>query len=294
MDKYIESLGIVCRVLLAVFLFVLIQLVFIFGFDFLGINTDIYQGLFSTLYGIAVLAVFGFYCYKRSKKKEDFLMMQKPGYMTVFSAVVIAFGLLGFVTLYMYIFTVISMSNAPLQEDMAQYAESVDRFITTDAATVPYWDSILDFISATIIITLAEELVFRGVIFGELINRFHPIIAAVMSSLLFGILHGISVHIGYAFFCGVILCLVYYYSGSIWVSFLVHAIFNFMGSSLFSLFDSGIFGDLYEISDMIKYYTALFEVICILPGIAGYLLIYVIYKEDKKKKAEPKVEEVAV
>ena len=120
-------------------------------------------------------------------------------------------------------------------------------------------------------------------IFGELKNKIHPVLAAVISSLIFGILHGVSVHIGYAFICGIVLSLVYYYTGSIWVSYIVHALFNLIGSSVFALMDSGIFGDLTEISNFFAFFLAVFEIICILPGIAGFLLIMAIYKGKNKK-----------
>ena len=283
MSKVIDGLGVLFRILLAVFLFVLIQLTVLLGFKAAGLDTKIYNGLFSTVYGTIMIGAFLLFAYVLSFKRDKLLMTAKPNYMQVFSAIVIAFGLLGLVNIYIYAATVISQYFVPLQEDLAQYNENVDRFATIEASTVPYWDTILDFIASFMIIPFTEELVFRGVIFGELKNKIHPVLAAVISSLIFGILHGVSVHIGYAFICGIVLSLVYYYTGSIWVSYIVHALFNLIGSSVFALVDSGIFGDLTDISNFSAFFLAVFEIICILPGIAGFLLIMAIYKEKNKK-----------
>lgn len=283
MSKVIDGLGVLFRILLAVFLFVLIQLAVLLGFKAAGLDTKIYNGLFSTVYGTIMIGAFLLFAYVLSFKRDKLLLTSKPNYMQVFSAIVIAFGLLGLVNIYIYVATVISQYFVPLQEDLAQYNENVDRFATIEASTVPYWDTILDFIASFMIIPFTEELVFRGVIFGELKNKIPPVLAAVISSLIFGILHGVSVHIGYAFICGIVLSLVYYYTGSIWVPYIVHALFNLIGSSVFALMDSGIFGDLTDISNLSAFFLAVFEIICILPGIAGFFLIMAIYKEKNKK-----------
>ncbi len=284
MSRFVDGLGLLFRVVLVVFVFALIQIAFIYGFNVFGIDTGIYEGLFTALYCTAVIGVFAFYLNARSRKRKQFLQMAKPDKYSVFSALVIAFGLLGLVTLYMYVATLISMRFQTVQEEMAHYSDSVDRFSDIDIAVVPYWDTILDFIASVILVPLSEELVFRGAVFGELRLKFKPVIAAMLSALIFGLLHGISIHIGYAFICGIVLAMVYQFSGSIWISFIVHAVFNLMGSSLFTLLDSGIFGNLNEASAMSAYYSSYFEIICILPGIAGFLLLYVLYKERRKNE----------
>lgn len=284
MSRFADGLGLLFRVVLVVFVFVLIQLAFIYGFTVIGIDTGIYEGIFTVLYCTAVIVVFSFYLRARSRKKEHFLMLSKPDKYSVFSALVIAFGLLGLVTLYMYAATLISMRFQTVQEEMAHYSDSVDRFSDVDTALVPYWDTILDFIASVILVPLSEELVFRGAVFGELRLKIKPVVAAMLSALIFGLLHGISIHIGYAFICGIVLAMVYHFSGSIWISFIVHAVFNLMGSSLFTLLDSGIFGNLNEASAMSAYYSSYFEIVCIIPGIAGFLLLYVLYRERRKNE----------
>ena len=163
MSRFADGLGLLFRVVLVVFVFVLIQLAFIYGFTVIGIDTGIYEGLFTVLYCTAVIVVFSFYLRARSRKKEHFLMLSKPDKYSVFSALVIAFGLLGLVTLYMYAATLISMRFQTVQEEMAHYSDSVDRFSDVDTALVPYWDTILDFI-ASVILTMVIESSIRTLI----------------------------------------------------------------------------------------------------------------------------------
>ena len=58
MSKVIDGLGVLFRILLAVFLFVLIQLAVLLGFKAAGLDTKIYNGLFSTVYGTIMIGAF--------------------------------------------------------------------------------------------------------------------------------------------------------------------------------------------------------------------------------------------
>ena len=288
MNKVIDYLGVAFRVVVAVFLFVLIQLSVILAFRFSGVDTKIYQGSFSAIYGLICIGAFVVYNLIRSYKRDRLIMTGQSDVFNYIAAVVIGFGLLGVVTIYMYGVTYISQSVQKVAEDVAVYNERIDRYTQVEVQTVPAWDSILDFVSAILIVPLAEEMAFRGVIFGELREKMHPIIAALISSLIFGILHGVSVHVVYAVFCGVALCMVYHYSESIWVSLTVHAVFNFIGSSLFSLLESGAIGapmDTYNL----RMNSSMVEIICIIPAFAAFILMIKLYKDNnasRKLKSE--------
>ena len=285
MNKVIDGLGVAFRVLLALFLFTAIQVAAIGLFRLFGLDTDVYKGLLSVSYGLAVIAAFLIYSAVRSYKRDQFIRLERQNPLNVFSAIVIGFGLLGLVVVYMYFAAKLSYIFESMQEDLAEYSERVDRFTAMDSKQVPYWDSLLDFVSSFLIIPLAEELTFRGVVFGELAGKMNHILAAFLSALIFGLFHGISVHIGYALICGFVLALTYYYSGSLIISFLIHSIFNLVGTSVFTLLDSGIFGDLSSFTYSSRFIMSVFEVICIIPGTAGFMLIYVLYNQKKEEAA---------
>lgn len=82
-----------------------------------------------------------------------------------------------------------------------------------------------------IILTIAaptmEELVFRKAIFGGLSGRINPLLAALISSLLFAIIHQDSHLIIYAAI-GLFLCGLYRKTGSIYTTIISHAGMNLL------------------------------------------------------------------
>lgn len=280
MNKVIGYIGVLFWVLIAVLVFLLVQMIVIYAFGFLGIDIKVYHGLFTTVYSLLCIAAFVAYDKIRSFKRERLVMTQIPHTNKFIAAVVIAFGLLGIVTVYMYVAAWISMVFTPVADKLEEYSDHIDRFSDVNTAVVPYWDSMIEFISTVMFVPLAEELAFRGAIFGEFKSKFNVIISAVLSALVFGLMHGVSIQIGYALICGVIMACIYYYSGSIWVTYVVHAVFNLFGSSLFTLLESGIFGEMGASIEAASFHASLIETICIIPAAAAYVLLYRNYKSE--------------
>jgi membrane protease YdiL (CAAX protease family) len=81
----------------------------------------------------------------------------------------------------------------------------------------------------TVIAPLGEELFFRGFFFGALRNWHGPILAAVLSGLVFGLVHAGSAPVGYlvplAIF-GFGLCMLYELTGSLYPAIVLHALNN--------------------------------------------------------------------
>ncbi len=81
----------------------------------------------------------------------------------------------------------------------------------------------------TVIAPLGEELFFRGFFFGALRNWHGPILAAVLSGLVFGLVHTGSAPVGYlvplAIF-GFGLCMLYELTGSLYPAIALHALNN--------------------------------------------------------------------
>ncbi|OGO63857.1 MAG: hypothetical protein A2Z45_01775 [Chloroflexi bacterium RBG_19FT_COMBO_55_16] len=79
---------------------------------------------------------------------------------------------------------------------------------------------------AGVVAPFGEELLFRGVFYPLLRDRWGVWPGVLVSSLIFGIIHG-DLAVGLtAFLLGIILALVFEYSQSLWTSILVHAINN--------------------------------------------------------------------
>ena len=80
-----------------------------------------------------------------------------------------------------------------------------------------------------IIAPLAEETVFRGFVYGWLRRRLHVVPAVVLSGIVFSAAHVVLVLALPLFGVGVILALLYEYSGSLIPGAIVHGLFNLVG-----------------------------------------------------------------
>lgn len=101
-------------------------------------------------------------------------------------------------------------------------------------------DNLLAFATLVVIAPIAEETLFRGYLYGKLKGYVPTVIAALVTSLLFGIVHlqwnvGIDV-----FVLSLILCGLRSLTGSIWAGVLVHMIKN--GVAYYVLFISPMIG----------------------------------------------------
>lgn len=93
--------------------------------------------------------------------------------------------------------------------------------------SIPLWARMLCYV---VVAPLAEELLFRQLIFQRL-KKIAPLwLAVVISALLFGIYHGNLVQGIYAFTMGVFMALVYEWSGSLIAPVVFHMVANFVSN----------------------------------------------------------------
>jgi len=81
----------------------------------------------------------------------------------------------------------------------------------------------------TVIAPVCEEILFRGFIFRSLCNWRGPWPAAIFTGILFGVVHGLSapaVDLAPLALLGFLLCVVYWRTGSIYLTILMHSINN--------------------------------------------------------------------
>jgi membrane protease YdiL (CAAX protease family) len=111
------------------------------------------------------------------------------------------------------------MKSLPFLEPMFESYEALSEVIMEGNFAVTL-------LSVGIIGPIAEEVMFRGLIFGEL-RKIMPIkVALVVQAVLFGAYHLQPVQGAYAAVIGVLLGLVYYRSGSILAPVIVHIAVN--------------------------------------------------------------------
>ena len=81
-------------------------------------------------------------------------------------------------------------------------------------------------ITTGLVVPIAEEATFRGLLYGWLRRRWSVPAAALGSALAFSIVHGIPLLIPAIALLGIVLALVYEKSGSLWPSIVLHGMFN--------------------------------------------------------------------
>lgn len=117
--------------------------------------------------------------------------------------------------------------------DMGSYSENMSQLI--DGKSV--WFLL---ICTGIIAPIAEEMIFRWLIYLRLRDYFNKWTAIIISSLIFGIYHANLVQGVYAFILGVIFAYVFETTGSLWGSILLH-----MGANIWSTTSSDLYMWLY-------------------------------------------------
>ena len=112
----------------------------------------------------------------------------------------------------------------PIPEDiMADYAEAAASLETP---------GLVGALSTVLFAPIAEEVIFRGLVYTRLRRAMPAWLACVLASLVFAVLHGQLLWIAYAFLMGVALTLVFERTGTLWSSILVHITFNLAGTYL--------------------------------------------------------------
>ena len=256
-----------------------------FLFAHFGWDREIYKGLFNTLACVAVFLCMLVVNKISAKLDAPLIKIGKLSPDQVAALIIIGFGMLGFVSTYMGIANKISEYFAPVGEAVEEYRENVDRYSEIEQITVPLWDSLLYAFTLSFIVPITEEMSFRGVIFGELRKGFGPWLSVIISAIIFGVMHGVSIHIGYAIVCGLIIASVYHLTGSLISSIILHMVFNIFGSGLQNIFELeqlNVPDELYvKIFLTLNTATILFMPIAV---VAFAYLVHVKRKKDAKQK----------
>ena len=96
------------------------------------------------------------------------------------------------------------------------------------------------FIAAAVLAPIAEELLFRGLIYGTLRRALKWPAAILVSCAIFGLMHGQLLWVIYAFLMGVALTLIYDKYRTLLASMAFHIAFNITGSFILPAFGDGL------------------------------------------------------
>lgn len=284
---WLIALGLAVAVLLA---FNYFDIFIMTGFRTAGFNTRIYRGLISATAAMANVIVFGLGFLICKKLKRPVLKINKISFTEVILVVILTLGMLGFVFTFIVISDKISQYIQSLSEQMVEYRQSVDRYAQVEQEVVPFWDSILYLISLCFIVPLEEELIFRGAIFGILKMKMKPWAATLITAVIFGIMHRVSIHTAYALICGIILTACYHYTENIFATVAMHSIFNFLGSGLGEFLKLEQIGVPAATRSNILLWVNVTCMMMMVPGAIAFIAL----RYFSKKRLKSKTESVAV
>lgn len=289
---FLKKLGAIGEALIWLLYFICADYAVYLIFEFLKIDRSIYKGTFNFCSCVLIFTVMFVISKLLSIKNEPLVKTSKLKPGQVGAILIIAMGMLGFVTLYIIVADKIATYIKSLQQVMDDYRDSVDRFSDAPQVIVPVWDTVLYVFNLCFIVPLAEEMTFRAVIYGRLRRAFKPWSAVIISALIFGSLHGISVHIGYAIVCGILIAACYYLTDSIVAPVILHMIFNLLGSGVATFMSVEEFGFPQGIASNIMLNVNTISLMMMPMAVLAYT--YLVIVKRKKDKEAKSLEEASI
>lgn len=137
---------------------------------------------------------------------------------------------------------------------------------------------LISVIATAVVPAFMEEFGCRGIMFGIAEKKGGTAFALVVSSAMFGLIHGNFIQIPFAFLVGLILGVIRIKTGSLWICILVHGANNFVSVCMDYFFS----GKNQEIGNVVY---SVFLVFCMIFALLGVALL------SKKEKDEYVIEE---
>ncbi len=174
-----------------------------------------WASMISAVGGILTIITVLLILYVRDFSPADELALVPPTHRrTLWQAALIGVGACGVVSLL--------LSTIPFPESW------MDSYMSNSEA-ITGGNPILDILATVVIAPLCEEIVFRGLVYRGLKRGMPTVAAALITSAVFGILHGTIVWFVYTFLLSLVLITMYEYAKSLWAPILTHTAFNIVG-----------------------------------------------------------------
>lgn len=163
---------------------------------------------------------------KQRAKPYVYFDAPRPGYLA--SALVMGLGCVGVANLMMMLFQLLSTNSAFIKTQL-------DGYIAMTGGLQQETNILLQFLALCVLVPIAEELLFRGIIAGEFRRAMPDWLNIVLNGLLFALFHMNFIQSSYVLIAGLALSALGLWSRSIWVPILLHAVYNFSGSVAITL-----------------------------------------------------------
>jgi membrane protease YdiL (CAAX protease family) len=182
---------------------------------FFGIRPDMDMSIYIRMAAILPAVIFAF----SSGKRRRSLRFSETAPANIVYSVLLAFFiyLLSSVVLT-YLAELIVNAGGNIPEN-----EMIDYLMSGSALTA--------FLFFSVFAPFTEEVMFRGV-FQNAYSRRVGFFAVVLTGAIFGLMHGDLLSSINGVLAGIIICYIYYKTGSIWNTIAFHAVFNLLGYTL--------------------------------------------------------------
>ena len=228
--------------------------------DIVENNMDKYSYIITLISAIIAVMVFGIWYYKVSEGYE------KSGFIKQFEVkrlekplLIVMFGLFGGLGLSRFV------SLLPLDNIIGNYEETSNALMGGNL--------FIQILSLAIIVPVAEELIYRGLVFTGLTKVMDAKYAIFGASALFGVFHFNLLQGTYAFLLSLILVCIYMKYRTILAPIIIHSVANL----------AAVISSYFGISEFFNKSLLLYIIIMIVELSAGILLFVLIFGEERKE-----------
>ena len=217
--------------------FFIIDIIYVYIFMYKEEYWSIILTIVYTVLGIAVIT------FKRFKENKNLLQFKPFKFSTVIKILLLAISITMFIT--WAVFRDFDYFKNIIQNSIIYF---LNRFTGKESFTIRtifntyfIYEPLVfrKFITTLTIVPIYEELIFRGVIYDDTKKLFNVKIAAIVSSILFGLIH---LHGGYMKIIatmagGLLSAYCYEKTKSLYACIILHSLNNFMAGVIYTLLD---------------------------------------------------------
>lgn len=216
---------------------------------------------------LILIPIYLLYLFLRRRRDPGVLRLQKQGPRTFIESAVLILGTMGMTQLWMTFLLLFREAENFFGQALRDYMSQAE-MLTSSGSKL--WIQVL---ALAVLVPIAEELLFRGIIQGELSLRYSRKVTVIVSSLVFAVFHFNLVQGTYVLFAGIILALAYEFTNNLLVPIFMHMVFNFIGG-----------GILQEVLDLSESGGTVLLVIMLLAIPLACAVLIIWYKRDKAKR----------
>ncbi len=170
-----------------------------------------------SLVGSSLLTLFLLWLYLRRKSRAAAIDLDRWSRLSLKKTLLLSAGCVGFALAFNYGYTEYVIPGVEMQGDLRRLFESIPKTLA---------NNVMLFVTIAILAPLTEELLFRGLLQKSLSHRMPQIAAVLLAAAIFAAIHLDLYAFPALFVMGGVFGYLYYRTGSLKVSILLHMINN--------------------------------------------------------------------